>query len=118
MLVVGLTPAQAIGAGLLTEVFGMGNGLANYVRQGVVDYATAKWLLAGAVPAVVAGAVLAHSVDPTLLKLAFGAGLLVLGALLTDAVRNPMKHHFGPPRLLPSDCLYILVGVTASALLE
>ena len=54
MLVVGLTPAQAIGAGLLTEVFGMGNGLANYVRQGVVDYATAKWLLAGAVPAVVA----------------------------------------------------------------
>ena len=27
MLVVGLTPVQAIGAGLLTEVFGMGNGL-------------------------------------------------------------------------------------------
>jgi uncharacterized membrane protein YfcA len=47
MLGVGLPPAQAIGAGLLTEVFGMGNGLANYVRQGVVDYATAKWLLLG-----------------------------------------------------------------------
>ena len=53
LLVVGLQPAQAIGAGLLTEVFGMGNGLLNYVRQRTVDYATANWLLPGAVPAVV-----------------------------------------------------------------
>lgn len=64
MLAVGLTPAQAIGAGLLTEVFGMGNGLLNYVRQDVVDYATAKWLLLGAVPAVVGGAILATSWIP------------------------------------------------------
>ena len=42
MLGVGLAPAQAIGAGLLTEVFGMGNGLRSYVKQGVVDYQTAK----------------------------------------------------------------------------
>jgi uncharacterized membrane protein YfcA len=82
MLGVGLAPAQAIGAGLLTEVFGMGNGLRSYVQQGVVDYRTAKWLLAGAVPAVVVGAVGAHYVDPTLLKLLFGAGLIVLGAFL------------------------------------
>ncbi len=47
LLVVGLEPAQAIGAGLLTEVFGMGNGLRSYVKQGLVDYATAKWLLIG-----------------------------------------------------------------------
>ena len=32
MLVVGLSPVQAVGAGLLTEVFGMGNGLRSYVR--------------------------------------------------------------------------------------
>lgn len=82
MLGVGLTPAQAIGAGLMTEVFGMGNGLRSYVKQGVVDYDTAKWLLLGAVPAVVVGALLAHAVDPTLLKLLFGAGLILLGAFL------------------------------------
>ena len=82
MLGVGLTPSQAIGAGLLTEVFGMGNGLRAYVSQGLVDYATAKWLLLGAVPAVVAGAFAAHLVDPQLLKAAFGLGLLVLGAFL------------------------------------
>ncbi|MEF8818821.1 MAG: sulfite exporter TauE/SafE family protein [Haloferacaceae archaeon] len=82
MLVVGLSPSQAIGAGLLTEVFGMGNGLLNYVRQRVVDYATAKWLLLGAVPAVVAGALAAHVVPTALLTLAFGAGLLLLGGFL------------------------------------
>jgi hypothetical protein len=82
LLVVGLQPAQAIGAGLLTEVFGMGNGLLNYVRQRTVDYATAKWLLLGAVPAVVVGAFASHVVPTALLTIAFGAGLLVLGAFL------------------------------------
>lgn len=82
MLVVGLTPAQAIGAGLLTEVFGMGNGLRSYAKQGVVDYQTAKWLLLGAVPAVVVGSVAAHFVDPTVLKILFGAGLVLLGSFL------------------------------------
>ncbi|MFC7210001.1 sulfite exporter TauE/SafE family protein [Natronoarchaeum sp. GCM10025321] len=82
ILGVGLAPAQAIGAGLLTEVFGMGNGLLNYVRQGVVDYATAKWLLLGAVPATVVGAFAAHVVPTVLLTIAFGVGLLVLGGFL------------------------------------
>ena len=82
LLGVGLTPAQAVGAGLLTELFGMGNGLRSYVSQGVVDYATAKYLLVGAVPAVAVGAFAAHYIDPQLLKLAFGAGLVLLGGFL------------------------------------
>jgi uncharacterized membrane protein YfcA len=82
LLVLGLTPAQAIGAGLMTEVFGMGNGLRSYVKQRVVDFQTAKWLLLGAVPAVIVGAFAAHLVDPDLLKLLFGVGLLGLGGFL------------------------------------
>jgi uncharacterized membrane protein YfcA len=82
MLGVGLAPAQAIGAGLLTEVFGMGNGLRSYVKQGVVDFATAKYLLAAAIPAVVVGALAAHYAPKTALKLLFGAGLLLLGSFL------------------------------------
>ena len=82
LLVVGLAPPQAIGAGLLTEVFGMGNGLRSYVGQRVVDFRTAKWLLLGAVPAIVAGALVSHVVDPTLLKLFFGGGLILLGGFL------------------------------------
>ncbi|MGQ4554496.1 TSUP family transporter [Halobellus sp. GM3] len=96
MLVVGLSPSQAIGAGLLTEVFGMGNGLVNYVRQRVVDYATAKWLLLGAVPAVIVGAFAAHYVPTTLLTLAFGVGLLVLGGFLV---------YYDPPEeCVPGEC--------------
>lgn len=95
MLAVGLTPAQAIGAGLLTEVFGMGNGLLNYVKQDVVDYATAKWLLLGAVPAVVGGAILAHYVDPALLKFAFGGGLVLLGGFLV--------YHDPPEQCVPGE---------------
>ena len=72
MLVVGLSPAQAVGAGLLTEVFGMGNGLRLYVRQKVVDYRWARWLLAGAVPSVIVGALVAHLLSDGALKLIFG----------------------------------------------
>ena len=96
MLVVGLTPSQAIGAGLLTEVFGMGNGLRSYVSQRVVDFQTAKWLLAGSVPAIVAGAFAAHYVDPGLLKLVFGAGLLLLGGFLV--------YYEAPENCEPGEC--------------
>ena len=88
MLVVGLTPVQAVGAGLLTEVFGMGNGLRSYVRAKLVDYATARWLLLGSVPAVVLGALGADLVSDGILKGIFGIGLLVLSAFLI-LVRSP-----------------------------
>lgn len=95
MLIVGLSPSQAIGAGLLTEVFGMGNGLLNYVRQRVVDYETAKWLLLGAIPAVVTGAIAAHYVPTTLLTLTFGIGLLGLGGFLV--------YHDSPEKCEPGE---------------
>ncbi len=88
MLVVGLAPVQAVGAGLLTEVFGMGNGLRSYVRQKLVDYATARWLLLGAVPSIIVGALLAHWVPSGTLKAIFGVGLLILAAFLI-LVRSP-----------------------------
>jgi uncharacterized membrane protein YfcA len=97
MLVVGLTPSQAIGAGLLTEVFGMGNGLRSYVKQQVVDFQTAKWLLLGSVPAIIVGAFAAHYVDPTLLKLIFGAGLLLLGGFLV--------YYEAPENCEPGECV-------------
>ena len=88
MLVVGLSPVQAVGAGLLTEVFGMGNGLRSYVRARLVDYATAKWLLLGALPFVVVGAIAADMIPSRVLKTIFGVGLLILAAFLI-LVRSP-----------------------------
>ena len=82
ILVVGLSPAQAIGAGLLTEVFGMGNGLRSYVRQRLVDYGTARWTLLGAIPAVAIGAAVAHRIPGSTLKIIFGTGLVILAGFL------------------------------------
>jgi uncharacterized membrane protein YfcA len=96
MLVVGLTPSQAIGAGLLTEVFGMGNGLRSYVSQRVVDFQTAKWLLLGSVPAIIIGAFAAHYVNPGILKLIFGAGLVLLGGFLV--------YYESPDNCEPGEC--------------
>ncbi len=85
---VGLTPVQAVGAGLLTEVFGMGNGLRSYVQSKLVDYATARWLLLGSIPTVVVGALVADRLPSTMLKAIFGGGLVVLGGFLV-LVRSP-----------------------------
>lgn len=82
MLVVGLSPAEAVGAGLLTEVFGMGNGLRSYVKAKLVDYDTARWNLLSAVPMVVLGVIVSHSVPGEVLKAIFGVGLLVLSGFL------------------------------------
>jgi uncharacterized membrane protein YfcA len=82
ILIVGLSPAEAIGAGLLTEVFGMGNGLRAYLRAGLVDLRTARWLLAAAVPATAVGALMTHRLPTQTLLVGFGVGLIALGAFL------------------------------------
>ena len=79
---VGLEPAQAVGARLMTEIFGMGNGLRSYVQQQVVDYRTARWLLLGSVPAIVVGALFSSAISPTVLKGIFGVGLVILAGFL------------------------------------
>ena len=99
MLVVGLSPVQAVGAGLLTEVFGMGNGLRAYVRAKLVDYATARWLLIGAVPGVIVGALVADAIPSPVLKGVFGVGLLTLAGFLI-LVRSPEECEPGD-RALP-----------------
>lgn len=55
LLVVGLQPAQAIGAGLMTELFGTIFGSLNYMRQRVIDFQTVRFLLMASVPAGIAG---------------------------------------------------------------
>jgi uncharacterized membrane protein YfcA len=74
----------------------MGNGLRSYVKQRVVDFQTAKYLLAGSVPAIIVGAFAAHYVDPTILKLIFGAGLLLLGGFLV--------YYEAPENCEPGEC--------------
>ncbi len=82
LLVVGLPPAQAIGAGLLTELFGTGFGSYNYLRQRVIDYQTVRYLLMASVPAGIAGAFLAHQIEPGILRIVFGVALALLATIV------------------------------------
>ena len=82
LLVVGLPPAEAIGGGLMTMVFGTGSGTFSYVRQGVVDFTIVKALLLVTVPFGMAGAVLALMSDPAALRVLFGGALFALAAFL------------------------------------
>jgi len=82
LLVVGLEPSQAIGAGLITELFGTGVGAFNYVRQRVVDFMTVRFLLAASIPAAVAGAYVANQIRPGVLQVILGVTLFVLAVIV------------------------------------
>ena len=82
LLVVGLPPAQAIGGGLMTMIFGTGSGAFSYTRQGVVDFTIVKSLLLVTVPLAMAGAVVALVVDADALRVVLGVGLIVLATFI------------------------------------
>lgn len=82
LLIVGLQPVQAIGAGLITELFGTGFGSYSYVRQRVVDFKTVRFLLMASIPAGIAGAFLAHRIEPGVLRVVFGVVLVILAVIV------------------------------------
>ena len=82
LLVVGLPPAEAIGGGLMTMIFGTGSGTFSYTRQRVVDFTIVKSLLIVTVPLAMLGALVALIVDADALRIALGAGLIALAAFL------------------------------------
>ena len=82
LLVVGVSPAEAIGGGLMTMIFGTASGAFSYVRQGVVDFTIVKSLLLVTVPFAMAGALLAIMSDPDALRVLFGVMLFALAAFL------------------------------------
>ncbi len=82
LLIVGLQPAQAIGAGLMTELFGTGFGSYNYMRQRVIDFQTVRFLLMASLPAGVAGALLANRIEPGILRVIFGIVLVLLAVIV------------------------------------
>ncbi len=82
LLVIGLQPAQAIGAGLLTELFGTSFGTFNYVRQRVVDYLTVRFLLLASIPAAIVGAFLANRVEGGILRIILGVALVLLAIIV------------------------------------
>lgn len=79
LLGLGLPPDVAIGAGLVTEVFGFASGVAAYVGQRLVDYRLAGTLLLVTVPCTLAGTWASARMDAVILKAILGVGLAALG---------------------------------------
>jgi uncharacterized membrane protein YfcA len=101
LLVVGLAPAQAIGAGLITELFGTGFGAFSYTRQRVVDFRTVRFLLMTAVPAGIGGALVAHRVDAGILQIVLGTALFILAVIVL--YHSTQKTRLPSGRILDQD---------------
>ncbi len=76
VLALRLPPQVAIGTALITEVFGFASGVLGHARAGTIDWTTSRLLAATAVPAAVGGSLLAGVVEPEVLKVVLGVGLL------------------------------------------
>ena len=96
LLIVGLQPAQAIGAGLITELFGTSFGSYNYLRQRVVDFQTVRFLILASIPAAVAGAFLANRIEAGILQILFGIALVVLAVIVLYHSTQKGKPATGP----------------------
>ena len=85
MLALGLPPEVAIGAALITEVFGFSSGLIAYSRKKLIDYRLGLTLLTATVPAALVGTWAAGWIDPNLLKIVFSLGLIAIAASFLSA---------------------------------
>ncbi len=78
VIVLGLEPVIAIGAALLTEVFGFASGVIAHQRARAIDWLAVRRLVVVSVPLAVIGSLLAGFAPETLLKLLLGFGLLFI----------------------------------------
>lgn len=88
MIGLSLSPKTAIGAALVTELFGFSSGLFAYVRAKLIDYKLAKNLLLFSVPAAVIGSYYSDLVPGYILKTIFATGLLFIGYQLFNSWRK------------------------------
>lgn len=91
ILLLGLPPEVATGAGLITEVFGFASGLYAYQRKRLIDYRLGVTLLIVTIPLAVFGTILSATIDPIFLKIVLGIGLLVIGGNFFRT--SPHKDH-------------------------
>lgn len=85
------TAVAAIGVGLLTETFGFTSGFIGYYRRGLIDFKIAKTFMKLAVPTALAGALISHYVNGTLLKFMYASLMLVMAWVLLNESHDKPK---------------------------
>ena len=94
IIILGLHPFTAIGAAIITEVFGFGSGTIGYIRARLIDYSLAKRLLFYAIPAAVIGALLSGFIPSTWLEIIFAGGILFVGWQIFLSYRKDKKRSY------------------------
>ncbi len=97
ILALGLSPEVAIASGLMAEVFGFASGIIAYSRRKLIDYRLGLMLLLATMPMAVLGAWIAGQVDPRILKVLLGVGLLIVAL---SFLRSPGKDKKKVPRIV------------------
>lgn len=88
MVGLNLAPPTAVGAALVTELFGFSSGLYAYVKAKLIDYKLGMNLLVVSIPLAIIGSLFAESFPDTLVKSIFGVGIMIIGSQLYVAYRN------------------------------
>lgn len=78
VIVLGLDPVIAIGAALVTEVFGFASGVVAHARAKAIDWLVVRRLIVVSVPFAIVGSLVADAAPETFLKMLLGIGLLVI----------------------------------------
>ena len=87
-----LSPAQAVAAGLFTELFGFLSGVLGYRNERLIDYKVGLRLSLFAVPTIVASSLLAQFSPALALKLVFGVLMLGLSVYLLATARSTVRN--------------------------
>jgi len=88
ILALKLDPKMAVGAALITELFGFSSGLIAYIRARLIDFSLAGQLLVFSVPAAIVGSYYADAIPSIVLKAIFAVGLVAIGFQLYNAWRK------------------------------
>jgi uncharacterized membrane protein YfcA len=88
-----LAPAQAVQVGLFTEIFGFASSTSAFLRHRLVDFRLAGFALAFAVPAAVAGGLLANVLPATVVLVAISVAMLLFSYLLPRAPKEDDSEH-------------------------
>ena len=76
------TPVAAVGVALLTEFFGFSSGFIGYFRKRLIDFYLAKTFLMVSVPAAIAGALIAHHINSTIVIVGYGVLILIIAGIM------------------------------------
>ena len=80
----------AIGVGLLTETFGFTSGFIGYNYRKLIDFFIAKTFIKIAVPTAIAGALVAHFINGSLLKFLYASLMVVMVWILLRPHSDPV----------------------------